>query len=98
MGSTKIKQINPDALEGVRRFFPDSVFREKDPVDERLLAVREFCLTLREWRIEDYTELRALRKRVEILEGELEELKEQKNAPPDAAEGAEMAFAGLSRA
>ena len=88
MGSTKIKQISPDALERVRRFFPDSVFREKDPVDERLLAIREFCLTAREWRIEDYAELRALRKRVEILEGELEELKEQKNAPSLVAERA----------
>lgn len=85
-------------MERVRRFYPDSVFCDKDEIPDQLRSIREYVLTIREWKYEDHETMLAMRKRIQALEEEVEELKAIKNAPPDAAEGAEMAFAGLSRA
>jgi len=45
------------------------VFDDDATLDEKLEAIREYCLSLREWRSEDYTELSRLRGRVRELEG-----------------------------
>ena len=67
--------------------YRNNVFETDKPLEEQLLQVREYALTLRECLSEDARVIADLQRRIEHLEG-VRRLRAYKKAPPAVAERA----------
>ena len=62
-------------MQAVFEDYTETVFRDDSPPAQQMKEIREFCLTVREWRLEDFHVLAEANRRIRALEKEISILK-----------------------